>query len=181
MWQNPQQRHHFKLHYCEQDNHYHFLLGPENISWPFWSLEAALKMIILHEKLFTNDFLKGEIGPDELAFGRGELERLREEIMARSQIRGTDQEYLMPRNLLRREIDIARFWREFLVETKPYIFCVHEAFTDSFVKPLYCDFVHREQPKPESALRDEWETLAYKPVTRLRMEDLGIMLEPLAE
>lgn len=181
MWQDPQQRYHFKLHYCEQDNHYHFLLGPENISWPFWSLEAALKMITLHEELFQRDFIKGEIGPDELAFGRGELERLQKEIIARSQIRGADEDYLMPRKLLRREVDIADSWRKFLLGTKPYILCVHQAFTDLFTKPLYCDFVERKHARPESASRDEWEALADQPATRLRMEDLGIMLEPLTE
>lgn len=181
MWQDPQQRHHYKLHYCKQDNHYHFLLEPENISSPFWSLEAALKMVALHEELFKQDFLKGVIGPDEFAFGRGELERLKKEIVARSEIRREDEEYLMPRRLLRREIDIANAWQEFLLETKSYIFCVHEALGDLFTKPLYCDFVQRKHPKPESATRDEWEALADKPVTRIRMEDLDIMLEPLSE
>ena len=186
MWQDPAKRHHFKLHYCECDNHYHILLGPENISWPFWSLAAALKMIDFTQSMFMQDFEKGEIDAAKLEYDEQELDRLRREITLKSRIQKADSSgqfekgFRMPRDILPHEGNIARFWSSFLLGKSESMCYATEASYGPSIMPLFCDFVHREDKTiPLKMTRKGWHERAMEPVTRMTMEELGIMLDPL--
>lgn len=185
MWQEPRQRHHFKLHYCEQDNHYHLIIGLENISWPFWSLKSALTMVEFSRGIFTEDFAKGNIPAEELAFGDNELHLIEEQIHTRASIHQVGPRgrplpgFLMPRLTMLHEANVALHWRAFLTHEIPYMAYVHQGLDGNYLKPLYCDFIQRSRPRPKTATPSEWEELAEEPVTRITMEELGIQLDPI--
>lgn len=185
MSRQPRKGHHFKLHHCKQDNHYHIILGQDNISWPFWSLESALKMVEFTRSIFTDDFAKGNIPGSELEFGDNQLHLIEEQIRIRSHIQNIGLNgqfapgFLMPRKKLFKEGNVAKYWAAFLREEIPYMGYIHEDFLGSYFTPLYCDFISRSHPRPERATRKGWEWLAQEKVTRITMEELGIQLEPL--
>lgn len=169
--------HRFRLHRCDCDNHYHFILGPDNVSWPFWSKEAGLKLV---------DFSRSDLCkkyPDEAAHIGAEFDRLRDEVLAESRIQtrgknGRFGSFLMPREFQPQEGSVASGWANFMRKDVPYACYIVTHFTGSYVLPLYCDFVKRNEPRPTSPLdRNGWIDLAEKPAQIVTMQELGIELD----
>lgn len=170
------------LHQCAADRHFHIILNPENISWPFWSLEAGMKMV---------DFIKDQfMGPGtphevERIAAMEHIRGLIKKHYARTQCRNRRGRFTrgfeMPREFMYCESNVASFWIKFKKgERREALFIDSVPLLGEWVMPLYCDFVGRDQPRPESADKRGWETLAEAPARVITMSELNLTLEPLA-
>ncbi|QQR78189.1 MAG: hypothetical protein IPJ68_03835 [Candidatus Moraniibacteriota bacterium] len=166
----------FRLHHCVADDHYHFITGPEDVSWPVWSREGMLRMVGLcrAELLVT-------LQPEDIPHAERELAVIRDEInrLARTQrrIRGKfTKDFLIPRNMLSGEREIAEHWGKFRRGDVPYMGYVSQEVIGTFFLPLFCDFVGRDQaPQRERVLsRQEWAKLAETPARIVTMAELGL-------
>ncbi|MEI9966278.1 MAG: hypothetical protein WDN67_01235 [Candidatus Moraniibacteriota bacterium] len=73
---------------------------------------------------------------------------------------------------------VAAFWVAFLRGENPFMCYLANVCGLTLPFPLYCDFVHRDEPRPMGSLGlGEWMRLAKTPVIRKTMEEIGITLE----
>jgi hypothetical protein len=166
----------FRLHHCAAHGHYHFITGPENISWPVWSREGILRLID-----FSRAQMLVKLRPEDVSCAERELVAIRDEAnrLGRTQRRSRGKfakGFLIPRYALPAECDIAVSWARFRRgEASCMSYVAHEPFGTMFL-PLYCDFVGRDEPKPEgqSFTRTEWIRLAEKPARIVTMAELGL-------
>jgi hypothetical protein len=167
----------FRLHHCREHGHYHFITGPEDISWPFWSRESGLAIL---------DFVKNhspeDMTAEEAAYWPVGLEELRGLVIAQSWVRNFgpfgrfQRGYYMPRKFLPGEREVAESWGKFRRGEVPYMGYVAEEVIGTLFLPLYCDFVGRDEPRPDGQLftRSEWIRLAEKPARIVTMAELGL-------
>lgn len=168
---------HLYLHHCEKHNHYHLITGHEDISWPFWSLEAGLKLVELTKEFFRPD------NPEKGEAFQADLIKVREQILERSRVQNTDARgrfakgFRMPRNFMPGEDDVARCWQEFRNGKVPHAgYIAHEPF-GTFFLPLFCDFVTRNAQVTFPMNRTQLARVAEAPARVVTMEELGIVLE----
>lgn len=168
----------FQLHHCRDHGHYHFITGPEAISWPFWSREGGLAIL---------DFVKGyppeDMTAEETEYWPRGLEELRGLVIAESWIRNFGPRgqfckgFRMPRKFLPGEREVAASWGKFRSgEVTSMGYVSHETIGTLYL-PLYCDFVGRDEPQPkgQSLTRTEWIRLAEKPARIVTMAELGLV------
>lgn len=170
----------FLLHRCEVGSHYHLITGPEEISWPFCSLEAGLKLVELAQKHSPEG-----LNLEERQIREAGLNSLKGKIVEQSCIRNIGrfgrfmQGYRMPRHFIPGEIGLAVPWARFRNGEIPYMGYVSEETFGTFFLPLFCEFVHRDQepPKGSTLTRTEWAKLAEAPARVVTMQERGIVLQ----
>lgn len=170
MRQDSEARYHFKIHHCQGDNHYHFIIGPENISWPFWSRQAGRMLVDF--SLGRVDWAYEEAGIAaglDAQFHMVEFERLRSEIEALT---------MKTEDILVEEGNIAESWRRFFAGEESCIYYFSKALGVEMIFPLMCDFVRRDEVFSPRASRKEWARRALVPATPVTIDELGINLDP---
>ncbi|MFZ1626916.1 MAG: hypothetical protein WAT81_03895 [Candidatus Moraniibacteriota bacterium] len=167
---------HFRLYCCQEHGHYHFITGPEDVSWPVWSREGMLHMIRL-----CRAELLATLQSEDIPHAERELTTIRDEInrLARTQRRSKGnfiKGFVIPRNMLPGEREIAEHWGKFRRGDVPYMGYVSQEVIGTFFLPLFCDFVGRDQaPQRERVLsRQEWAKLAETPARIVTMAELGL-------
>lgn len=166
---------HFRLYCCQAHGHYHFISGCEDISWPVWSRDAILALISL-----SRTMVLPTLQPEDIPHAERELMAIRDEAnrLAKKQRRSKGKftkDFLIPRDMLPGEREVAEHWGKFRRGEVPYMgYIAHEPFGTMFL-PLYCDFVGRSDPKLGRSLgRAEWARLAEEPARIVTMAELGL-------
>lgn len=155
--------------------HYHFITGPEAISWPFWSREAGLALLDFVAKLPPEG-----MSAEEAEHWQHGLDELRALVIQESWVRNFGPRglfkkgYRMPRNMLPGEREVAESWGKFRRGEVSYMGYVSQEVIGTFYLPLYCDFVGRDEPKPKSLTRTEWIRLAEAPARIVTMAELAL-------
>ena len=163
----------YQIHTCSEDYHHHIITGPNNVSWPFWSHEAALKML---------EHLHLIIGPSISHEEKQKIQKLHLVINCLAYIQKSDKlgrfgKLRMPRKFLYRESSIAEMWVELFTNKEPKAYCIDQTIMGTFAMPLYCDFVRRKEQRPSGALSKQGlDELADAVVEPLSIKDLGIEL-----
>lgn len=175
--------HRCMLYSCKADNHHHFIIGPENISWPFWSRAAGVRLADYSASMYSASASVKERGEIEAVF-----RQLKEDVEVLARARNRDERgrftsgFRMPREFLYQEGNVAVSWSRFRRGDSAAMCYWVENTLGSFLLPLYCDFVRREEEPKEGVVlrldRKQLIELAEKPAKPVTMAELGITLPP---